>query len=762
LRITLLGLGATFLTAYGLHPTIDGEWWFWASALCSLAAVAGCTLGRLVGLPRPLVPLVGFLALVLAVTQLSARDTAVLGVFPGPGAVREYVHLMHRAFYFINVSVPPAPNTASLVALVAGGVGLVALLVDTCAVTYRASALAGLPLLALYGVPVAVVRDGVPWPYFAFGAVGWMALVLAEGNERVGSWGRTVRRAADEPRTGRLIGRRIGFAALSLAVLVPAFLPGIGDGVLDPGGSSSGTGGQVLTENPFVSLAASLGQPANAEVLDYSTTADAPGYITLVTLDKFDGTTWIPSSLKTSGHVGTHTLPPLSVSAAAGGNKTVTTQFHADGLKQSTWLPTPTPLISVEADPGWVYDDAHRIPWSPKKTLIAEQDWTATSLAELPTQAELENAPPVPADVRDAYLKLPTGINPDAKKIAEQQTKNATSDFDKAVLLQNYFNSNFVYDATYRSPKVDPLGAFLAARHGFCQQFASAFAVMARELGLPTRVVVGFLPGHANSLQPNNRDWTVFWRDAHAWPEVYFSGYGWIRFEPTPRTDNTGISQPPYTQGSVSSASGGSASVPFATGKDTKDSQTGGGKVSSSSGSGWWSPRHLLGRLPWAWFGGTLLVVLLLAMPGLLRRFLRRRRLARAAKGEPIDAALAAWQELEATCVDLGVAWPVSRTPRQTALELTPEVAHLAAPALTRLGIATERAQYARDPELTHGLDADVSTVRVALLERTSSGQRVRAEVLPRSVLRRLGAALADAMDRVEDLASARPWRRRN
>ena len=54
--------------------------------------------------------------------------------------------------------------------------------------TYRAAALAGLPLLALYGVPVAVVRDGVPWIYFALGALGWMALILAEGNERVGSW----------------------------------------------------------------------------------------------------------------------------------------------------------------------------------------------------------------------------------------------------------------------------------------------------------------------------------------------------------------------------------------------------------------------------------------------------------------------------------------------------------------------------------------------------------------------------------------------
>ena len=284
MKLTLLGLLATILTALGLHPTLEGWWWLGASILCSVAAVAGCTLARVVGMPRPVVPLVGFLALILAVTQLSSRDTAILGVFPGPGAVHQYLHLMDKAFHYINVSVPPAPNKASLVALVAGGVGLIALLVDTCAVTYRAAALAGLPLLALYGVPVAVVRDGVPWIYFALGALGWMALILAEGNERVGSWGRSIRRTSEEPRTGRVVGRRIGAAALGLAIVIPAFLPGIGDGVVDTHQSDAGGGGgRVLTVNPFVSLAAALSQPPNAVVLDYKTDSNRPGYLSLVT-----------------------------------------------------------------------------------------------------------------------------------------------------------------------------------------------------------------------------------------------------------------------------------------------------------------------------------------------------------------------------------------------------------------------------------------------------------------------------------------------
>ena len=78
---------------------------------------------------------------------------------------------------------------------------------------------------------------------------------------------------------------------------------------------------------------------------------------------------------------------------------------------------------------------------------------------------------------------------------------------------------------------------FLNKKRGFCQQFAGAFAVMAREVNLPSRVVVGFVPG---DKQPDG-SYSVTWHDAHAWPEVFFQGTGWVRFEPTPRSDNAGV-----------------------------------------------------------------------------------------------------------------------------------------------------------------------------------------------------------------------------
>ena len=762
MRLTLVGLVATLLTAVGMHAVIEGGWWFWASALCAGAAVGFCALARLAGMARPMVPLAGFVGLVLAVTQLSSTQTAVLGVLPGPAAVRQYVDLMHRAGHWIQVSVPPAPNKASLVAMVAGGVGLIALLVDTFAVTYRAAALAGLPLLALYGVPVAVAHDGVPWPYFAVAAIGWLALLLADGQERLGRWGRAVRRETEEPRTGRMVtGRRIGAAALGLALVVPALLPGLGNGVIDTHRAkrTGGGSGKVLTINPLVSIGATLNQASNTELLEYRTSTTDPGYLTLVVADTFDGTTWQPATLHPNGSVDDHRLPALDVDSDVS-RQSVSTSLQSVGLGRSTWLPTPTPLVAVDADSSWVYDDAHRIPWSASGD-IDNLAWRAISLDVQPTADQLKRAPAPSSTVLDTYTKLPGGIDASVPALAREVTKGATTEYEKALALQTFFrDGTFTYNAAYRPPRTDPLGAFLAAKQGFCQQFATAYAVMARELGIPTRVAVGFLPGHRTDTTDPTSSWVVYSHDMHAWPEVYFSGVGWVRFEPTPRADNAALTLPAYAVPNASASVGSSASATASLGKGGPSATSQASASSAVAGAGW-SPGHLLPHLPWTWVVGLLALLVLLAAPWLARRVLLRRRLARAGTGDPVAAAAAAWAELEATCVDLGLEWPSSRTPRQTAAALSGAVEGDAVPALSRIGLATERARYAATPAPADGLDADVAAVRVALMERATPTERLRADVLPRSVLRRAGTWVADALDRVDDLLATRPVSRK-
>jgi len=102
-------------------------------------------------------------------------------------------------------------------------------------------------------------------------------------------------------------------------------------------------------------------------------------------------------------------------------------------------------------------------------------------------------------------------------------------------LLQSHFRDG-LYDYRVRlgDRGADPIETFLEERVGFCQQFAGTFALMARSLGIPTRVATGFTWGEPSTNEANETVYTVTGRHTHAWPEVYFQGLGWVPFEPTP------------------------------------------------------------------------------------------------------------------------------------------------------------------------------------------------------------------------------------
>lgn len=137
-----------------------------------------------------------------------------------------------------------------------------------------------------------------------------------------------------------------------------------------------------------------------------------------------------------------------------------------------------------------------------------------------------------PAILR-AYLRLPK-IDPRVKDRAQQLTAGAHTMYDKAVALENYFRRSFTYSTTiHLSPGAEATTwlLFQSNHSAFCNYFASAMAVMARELGMPARVVVGYTSG---TFDAKTHDWVVHGSDAHAWTQIYFAGYGWINFEPSP------------------------------------------------------------------------------------------------------------------------------------------------------------------------------------------------------------------------------------
>jgi transglutaminase-like putative cysteine protease len=163
----------------------------------------------------------------------------------------------------------------------------------------------------------------------------------------------------------------------------------------------------------------------------------------------------------------------------------------------------------------------------------APSRYEATSDIATPSAAELRKVrPEYPSYIAATYLKLPQ-LDTRVPQLASQITKSAPNDYDKAAALENYLRTRFGYTLQLPQTNVkDPIANFLFERkQGHCEYFASAMAVMLRTLGIPSRVVNGFRSDEFNDITGS---YVVRAKDAHAWVEAYFPGYGWQTFDPTP------------------------------------------------------------------------------------------------------------------------------------------------------------------------------------------------------------------------------------
>jgi transglutaminase-like putative cysteine protease len=132
-----------------------------------------------------------------------------------------------------------------------------------------------------------------------------------------------------------------------------------------------------------------------------------------------------------------------------------------------------------------------------------------------------------------AYLQLPNNF-PERVRTLSQQVAGNGSPYERAVRIQAYLRTNYAYDLGVRAPAVgrDVVDYFLFdGQSGFCSHFATAMAVMLRSVGVPARVAAGYAMG---SYIPNLMMYAVSASASHAWVEVFFPGYGWVEFEPTP------------------------------------------------------------------------------------------------------------------------------------------------------------------------------------------------------------------------------------
>ncbi|MEU9117633.1 DUF3488 and transglutaminase-like domain-containing protein [Streptomyces sp. NPDC048483] len=768
-RLALCAAVATLCAACALLPLVDPFVWMVQAAILLGVVTGAGALTRRVPLARPLTIGTQALVAVLLLTVFFAHDQAILGLLPGPDAIAEFGQLVHAGVKDVGRYAIPAPVTPGIRLLLVSGVLVIGLVVDALAVTYRSAAPAGLPLLALYSVAAGLSQGGAGWLWFLVAAAGYLLLLLAEGRDRLSQWGRVFGGTG----TGRpggsgsgadgavpapvRTGRRIGALALGIALVVPAALPSLGGGLIGARGGGTGPGGgggTISAVNPLVSLQNSLNQPADKEVLNYRTTASDTRdmYLRIVALDQFDGTAWKPSERTVTD------VPDRLPGAPGLSGKVATTSVNtsvstADWYAQN-WLPLPYPASKVDISGRWRFEPRGRTLVGDRGQTTRGVQYQVESLQVRPTAKQLAAAPPPPPRLVREYTKVPESLPGEVRTTARKVTRGARTPYDKAVKLQDYFalNGGFTYNTQVSAGSgSEAIARFLEQKEGFCVHFSFSMAAMARTLRIPARVAVGFTPGTPQS----DGTTSVSLKDAHAWPELYFEGIGWTRFEPTPSRGNT----PDYTlpgQGSVPVDPGDAepAPAPPAAEPDTPSTAPSCAPGEQRQGSGTACAAMPArpgdrpsddGSSPWPALAiglGALLVLLLLALPLLWRLRIRSRRLA---GGDGPAGTLAAWQELLDTGWDFGILPDDSLTPRKAAARLVRigELPPDAADAAHRMAAAVEQALYAPQPRPASGLATDVQQVRTGLHAAATRTLRLRARLAPRSAIRLVWACSA-------------------
>lgn len=214
-------------------------------------------------------------------------------------------------------------------------------------------------------------------------------------------------------------------------------------------------------------------------------------------------------------------------------------------------------ILYTPAQPVWVNHDAiilfSKLPGEPagdesspidvmalRATPVLEIGdlYRASALISNPTVLELRDAgQDYPVWVMEKYLQVPEGFSPRIRDLASQIAAPYENPFDKAAAVTNYLRQEIEYVGLVSLPEenVDPLEYMLfESKKGFCNYYATAEVLMLRSLGIPARLAVGYAQGEPNQQKSI---YVVRERDLHAWPEVYFPGYGWVEFEPTTNQD---------------------------------------------------------------------------------------------------------------------------------------------------------------------------------------------------------------------------------
>ncbi|MDO9396498.1 MAG: DUF3488 and transglutaminase-like domain-containing protein, partial [Herbiconiux sp.] len=673
-RVTALVAVLFGVALFALSPLLQGVGWWFAAGATVLLLLAVTAFMRALGLPELVVMAIGAVVWAALVVLLYASDTLLL-IIPTSATFGDLAGDLGDAGLSIAVQEVPAVADGPITQLLVMAVGLLAIVADGLAAGLRSPVLAATAPLSLLAVAPIVRRSDPDVVVYVLLAVVLFALLWTST--------RLTRRDRSLPLrpAGLNPALALGTAAAAIAAMVvlPAVTPGLtARSLTDSAANNAFPSVYSAGVDPTIQLGRDLRRSSPVLSLSYTTSSDEGLYLKMVNLGDFSSGTWVPEEpLNAVGYDGQAFGSPPGLAPDVPVTD-ISTSVSIAALN-SDWLPLPYPTQEVDALEGsWLL--------TPSSFTVTDLtgdtrglEYSATSLAIAPTPDQLAAAGSVVPDALRSFLLVPEGLDPIIADTAAAVTSGAATNYDRAVALQEYFRSDqFTYslqapvDGEFDDDNAAALADFLRVKQGYCVHFSASMAVMARTLGIPSRIAVGYAPAQtADRTSEGGALYEVFTDQLHAWPELYFEGIGWLPFEPTPGLDITppDYSLPDYAQSGASGAlddtpSGATptaAADPERDALDITDAQS--------------AEQAALGQLRgWASFAAVLGGVAVVGLTPLVLRRLRRRSRIRSLRTAPRPAT-AAWTEFEDTLDDYRVQRSAGDSPHELVRRLDDEIA---------------------------------------------------------------------------------------
>lgn len=524
-------VGVSLAVAYGATRLFDGTDWVWP-VLATVVVVHGISAiarRNRAGIPVQVALVVLTEAVMLAVIFAGDTFNYVLPTADTLSLLETSLQDAIDAYPTARAPVVPADGFVLAFCI---GLSVVALMADIAAFSLRAPLQALIPPFTLFVLCTLLGSgDAQLTSALAFLVAALAFLLTVRGLEQATT---TTWMPGDQERGPnallRLGGLLIGLAAVAAFVVGPA-IPGAADDALWTWRGGGGPGTRVVV-SPLVDLRARLVN--QSQDIYFVVDAEQASYWRLGALDQFDGTEWTMSDdfRDVSGDF---------INVRANDPRPEVTQQVQIRQLGGEYLPAAYQVTGVEGlDTEITFNDQSSTLLVPKDYLRNGLSYEVTSRVPSFTAEQLRAADDdLPEATRRRYLELPE-LDDRVYDLAETVTAGAETDYDKAFALQSFFRSDeFEYSTDIDGSDDDALEYFLfEERAGYCEQFAASYAALARSVGLPTRVAVGFTQGDESANRPGL--YTVRGENAHAWPEVYFRDIGWVPFEPTPGVSPTG------------------------------------------------------------------------------------------------------------------------------------------------------------------------------------------------------------------------------